>query len=121
MSLLPSNYEVRFGFAGNAYFHMIVFREAGAAVPTHQHAYAHVSRVLRGKVRYERGDGHVQEMEGSIEGPGLVEVPAGIAHTFIALSDDAVVECVHMLRDEDGEPLPFDCSNRDAMAATARL
>jgi hypothetical protein len=115
----PSDYEVRFGFCGNLYFHTIIARKAGVVYPTHRHGYAHASRVV-GRVKYLGEDGTEQIVEGTAEAPGLIEIPAGKAHGFVLLDEGSVVECIHVLREEDGMPLGFDCSLKDASAATGR-
>lgn len=87
---------------GNQYFHIMSFAKAGDFIPTHEHAYDHVSQILRGSAR--------------VIGPGkdeigkagdFIDVPAGAAHGFTALEDETVVQCVHILRWPDGTIVPF--------------
>lgn len=104
---------------GNIYFHMMTMTEAGDVVPTHRHSYGHVLQVQKGRVRvWSEKDG-----DRIISAPGLFDVPAGVSHDMEALDAGTVCCCIHPLRDEHDQLMPFsyEATSRELANATGRL
>lgn len=75
--------------------------KAGALLDTHAHKYPHLLLVASGTVLV-KADG----VEREVQGPGAVQIPAGVAHDLVAKTD-ALAACVHICRLPNGEQFPF--------------
>jgi quercetin dioxygenase-like cupin family protein len=65
--------------------------KAGDLVPQHSHAFAHVSVIVRGRVKVWK-DGH---QLGDFFAPWGIMIEARTKHLFQALEDDTIILCVH--------------------------
>lgn len=65
--------------------------DRGTLVPQHSHSWPHISYILSGVVRVWREDEHL----GDFVGPCSVKIPALRKHSFLTLSDNAVILCLH--------------------------
>ena len=101
------------------YHHRMTAKADGYVLPTHRHTYDHTTRCHAGRVTFWSEDG------GSIVmSPGDERiVPAGVAHDVEFHEAGSVVECVHELRDEHGEKVPFsyELTPRDGLRLTGLL
>lgn len=92
---------------GPLFFRPIKFTAVEQDVPFHQHPRAHVSFVVRGRVRATLRKGGVEETRdyeaGAVE-TCLIHVPAGVEHRFVALTADAITACVFAHYDRHGNP-----------------
>lgn len=75
--------------------------DAGTLIPQHSHEWPHLTALLQGCVRVYRAD----EMLGDYRAPAVVQIPAGVLHTFLTLTPDVCMACIHNADHiEDGEP-----------------
>jgi quercetin dioxygenase-like cupin family protein len=65
--------------------------DAGSLVPQHAHRWPHLTLVISGAVRVWR-DG---VMLGDYRAPAAIKIPALEMHTFLTLTDDVILACVH--------------------------
>ena len=68
--------------------------KAKSVVTQHVHTHDHVTLVSRGTVRAWQ-DG---EDMGEFVAPAMITIPAGKKHSFMAITDDVVLCCLHNLR-----------------------
>ena len=68
--------------------------KAKSVVTQHVHTHDHVTLVSRGTVRAWQ-DG---EDMGEFIAPAMITIPAGKKHSFMAITDDVVLCCLHNLR-----------------------
>jgi len=71
--------------------------DADTALPQHSHEFPHLSLIVRGSVRVwcdavELGDFHA---------PATVKIAAHAFHTFLTLTDDVCIACIHAVGDAD--------------------
>lgn len=66
-------------------------RDAGTLLPQHSHEFPHLTLVMRGAVRVYRAD----ELLGDYRAPATVRIPAGVLHTFLTLTPDCALACIH--------------------------
>lgn len=76
--------------------------DRGTLLPQHSHEFPHISYIVSGSVRVWRGD----EQLGDFTGPCSIKIPALAKHSFLTLSDNVVILCIHNAdrADPDGEP-----------------
>ena len=65
--------------------------DAGTLIPQHRHSFDHLTAVMQGGVRLWR-DG---TLKGDFFAPATIHIPAHTMHTFQALTDGAVLACIH--------------------------
>jgi hypothetical protein len=65
--------------------------DAGTLIPQHSHEFPHLTPLLQGSVRVYRAD----EMLGDYHAPAVVQIPAGVLHTFLTLTSDCCLACIH--------------------------
>jgi hypothetical protein len=57
--------------------------------------------IMRGSIRAYRAD----ELLGDYHAPAVVQIPAGVLHTFLTLTPDCALACIHNADHvEDDEP-----------------
>jgi len=87
-------------FAG-VYAKAYIVPDAGSLLPQHSHKTGHVTAVTAGSVRAWRDD----ELLGDFHAPALICIPANTMHSFLTLSDNAGLICIHNADHlEDDEP-----------------
>lgn len=69
----------------------IALSHSGMMIPQHAHAYPHVSVLVRGSVR-AWADG---KLLGDFVAPVGITIVANVKHTFLTLSNDTIILCVH--------------------------
>ena len=65
--------------------------DKGARLDQHAHVYAHVSVIVRGRVRLYAGGRYV----GDYKAPAGLYIAAVMRHQFVILEDDTIILCVH--------------------------
>jgi hypothetical protein len=65
--------------------------DAGTLIPQHSHRFDHLTALLRGSIRAYRAD----ELLGDYHAPAVVQIPAGVLHTFLTLVPDCALACIH--------------------------
>lgn len=65
--------------------------DAGTLIPQHSHDFPHLTALLQGSIRAYRGD----DLLGDYHAPAVVQIPAGVLHTFLTLEDDVALACIH--------------------------
>jgi hypothetical protein len=73
--------------------------DAGTLLPQHAHAFPHLTLLMRGSVRAWRGE----EMIGDYRAPAVIRIPANELHTFLTLTNDVALACVHNADHIDGD------------------
>jgi quercetin dioxygenase-like cupin family protein len=76
--------------------------DVGTLLPQHAHEHPHLTLVMRGAVRVWRGD----ELDGDYFAPATLKIPAREPHSFLTLTDNVVLACVHAVGEAD-EPAIF--------------
>lgn len=76
---------------GGVYIKEMLTPDVGTVVPTHSHAYDHLSYLAAGAVRVWQ-DG---ELVGDFEAPAAIRVPAHRKHAFMALVPMTLILCIH--------------------------
>jgi quercetin dioxygenase-like cupin family protein len=75
--------------------------DAGTLIPQHSHDFPHLTALLQGSIRAYRAD----ELLGDYHAPAVVQIPAGVFHTFLTLTPDVALACIHNADHiEDDEP-----------------
>lgn len=74
-------------------------RDAGTLLPQHAHEHPHITLVMRGVVRAWRGE----EMIGDFHAPAVIRIPADTLHSFLTLTNDVALACVHNADHVDGD------------------
>lgn len=95
--------QSQLAIAGNVFVKYMKFTKKGQEMKGHMHVYDHVTLLAVGAVR-ATCDG----LEVELEAPHLIVTRANKLHSFVSLTDEAMLACVHALRDDDGEILPPD-------------
>jgi len=90
---------------GNVWFRQMEFLKKGARKEGHVHNFDHVHFVVKGKVEVfeliSKNGKIIEKSLGILEAPAKIKVPAGTAHTVVALEDNTMALCVQAVRDED--------------------
>jgi hypothetical protein len=73
--------------------------DAGTLLPQHAHEFPHLTLLMRGSVRAWRGE----EMLGDYSAPAVIRIPANELHTFLTLTNDVALACVHNADHIDGD------------------
>jgi quercetin dioxygenase-like cupin family protein len=73
------------------YYKQYRVADAGTLIPQHRHDFPHLTALLQGSVRVYRAD----EMLGDYHAPAVVQIPAGVFHTFLTLEPDCALACIH--------------------------
>jgi quercetin dioxygenase-like cupin family protein len=73
------------------YYKQYRVADAGTLIPQHSHEWPHLTALLQGSVRVYRAD----EPLGDYHAPAVVQIPAGVFHTFLTLTPDACLACIH--------------------------
>ena len=73
--------------------------DAGTLIPQHSHEFPHLTALLQGSIRAYRAD----ELLGDYHAPAVVQIPAGVLHTFLTLTPDVVLACIHNADHIDGD------------------
>ncbi len=74
-------------------------RDAGTLLPQHAHEFPHLTLIMRGTVRVWRGE----KMIDDYRAPAIVRIPANTLHTFLTLTDDCALACIHNADHIDGD------------------
>jgi hypothetical protein len=74
-------------------------REAGTLMPQHAHEFDHVTLLMRGAVRVWAGENLI----GDVHAPGVIRIQAHTLHTFLTLTQDVALACVHNADHIDGD------------------
>lgn len=72
-------------------------------LPQHSHEFPHISLLVQGEVRVWRDD----ELVGDFSAPAGIKIDAHTLHSFLTLSDNVTIACIHNAdhADPDGEPV----------------
>jgi hypothetical protein len=73
------------------YYKQFRVPDAGTLIPQHSHEFPHLTALLHGSVRVYRAD----ELLGDYHAPAVVQIPAGVLHTFLTLVPDCALACIH--------------------------
>ena len=73
--------------------------DAGTLIPQHSHRFDHLTTLLQGSVRVYRAD----ELLGDYHAPAVVQIPAGVFHSFLTLAPDVALACIHNADHLDGD------------------
>jgi len=73
--------------------------DAGTLLPQHAHEFPHLTLLMRGAVRAWRGE----EMLGDYRAPAVVRIPANELHTFLTLTNDVALACIHNVDHIEGD------------------
>ena len=65
--------------------------DAGMIVPQHAHQHPHISLIMSGSVRVLSDGG----TSGEFSAPAAVKLPALVKHSFITLTDNVTIACIH--------------------------
>lgn len=65
--------------------------DAGTLIPQHSHEFPHLTALLQGSIRAYRADAWL----GDYHAPAVVQIPAGVLHTFLTLTPDVALACIH--------------------------
>jgi quercetin dioxygenase-like cupin family protein len=89
---------------GGIYYKVWTVPDAGTLIPQHAHAYDHLTALLQGAVRVLHEDG---ELSGEYHAPDTIHIAARQKHSFLTLTGDTVLACIHNAdhADPDGEPI----------------
>lgn len=68
-------------------------RGVGLYVPQHSHTWDHITFVSLGSIRVWK-DG---VLLGDFHAPAGLAIPAGTKHTFLTLTPDTIISCVHRI------------------------
>jgi quercetin dioxygenase-like cupin family protein len=90
--------------SGNIFTREMVFHKVGDRNQGHKHTYDHYTILTSGSVQRVIDDIPDQEFRA----PSIFLTPKDQVHQFIALEPNTVVLCFHILKDENGVPLPED-------------
>jgi hypothetical protein len=102
--------------AGNVFVKYMKFTQKGQKMEGHMHVYDHVTLLASGTVR-----AFCEGIEVEFEAPHLIVTRANKLHSFVSLTDEALIACVHALRDDDGEILPPDSDLMEASKTVINL
>lgn len=83
--------------ADGVFIKTLVLDRDGLLVPQHAHSFAHVSVLVRGKIRVWRGEAYV----GVFAAPAGITIAAHVKHTFVSLTP-AIILCVHDIGQAEG-------------------
>ena len=87
--------------------------KANSIIVQHVHVHDHITLVSSGSVRVRQDD----VVTGDHHAPAVITIPAGCRHSFLALTDNVVLCCLHNLRGtglEAPQVLPQEVSHHDA-------
>lgn len=103
------HYQARDEAVSNVYIRAFRLTKAGVCVTGHEHPFAHVSILARGKVKVTvNGKDTVYDADAS-PWPVLIYVEKDLRHEFAALTDNVVMVCCHAQRDrETGDVIDAD-------------
>lgn len=82
---------VEIKMADGIFIKQMLIARSGTFIPQHVHPYDHTSMLAVGSVRLWK-DG---VLDGDYTAPTGILITAGIAHMFMALSDNTIVYCIH--------------------------
>ena len=105
--------QSQLAIAGNVFVKYMKFTKKGQKMEGHRHTYDHVTLLAAGAVRAT-----CEGIEVEFEAPHLIVTRANKLHSFVSLTDEVLLACVHALRDDDGEVLPPDS---DLFTATNKI
>lgn len=71
--------------------------QAGTMLPQHAHESDHISLIVSGSIRVWCDD----RMLGQFIGPAMVKIAARQKHSFLTLTDNVMIACIHALDSED--------------------
>jgi hypothetical protein len=115
--IFPNGYEVVpggddfFFHVGRIFVKQMQFVHAGQAAITHAHKFDHVTLLVHGVVALETdGDTTVYD---ATEKPCVIDVPAGVHHSMVCLSDSALALCIHDTHGLDPDDLSIDFMKRE--------
>lgn len=97
---------ITIGLVKNVYVRMISLPTVGYEVQGHSHPYDHMTLLSSGSVKVT-----CEGIEKNIAAPCIFLTGAFKVHSFVATSDNTVLSCIHVLRDEQGEILPEDAED----------
>jgi quercetin dioxygenase-like cupin family protein len=85
--------------------------DAETLLPQHSHQFPHISYIVKGGVRVWQDE----ECLGDFYAPHALKIPAHAKHSFLTLSDDVVILCIHNADHLDAadEPLIAEDHNLD--------
>ena len=98
--------SITIGLVKNVYVRMINLPTVGSEVKGHSHPYDHMTLLSSGSVQVT-----CENLERHIVAPCIFLTGALKKHSFVATSNDTVLSCVHVLRDEHGEILAEDAND----------
>ena len=73
------------------YVRQWVVPDRGSLVPQHSHCHPHISFFVCGVVRVWRDDDQL----GDFVGPCSIRIPAFTKHSFLTLTDNVTILCIH--------------------------
>ena len=73
------------------YYKVWRVQDAGTLIPQHGHHHSHLTAVLQGAIRAWRDE----ECLGDFLAPAVVRIPAYTLHSFLTLTDDVALACIH--------------------------
>jgi quercetin dioxygenase-like cupin family protein len=87
----------KFAACANVFCRIMNFEKAGDANQGHHHEYDHVTLIAAGSVKVL-----VEDREAIFKAPHFIFIDKNKEHQLIALEDNTVACCIHMVRDGDG-------------------
>ena len=103
-----SKCEINTEIFGNIWFKQMIFNKTGDYKTGHIHSHDHVTLVTNGSVEaFEVFFGPKGREKdkckslGIFTAPAYIKVPAGMAHTIVALENDSTAYCLEAIRDGD--------------------
>lgn len=76
--------------------------DAGTLLPQHAHRWDHLTILMRGSITLWRD----RTLDGDYHAPATLKVPAKQLHSFLTLTDNVVLACIHNVDHvEAGEPV----------------
>ena len=67
-----------------------VIPKAGSLIPQHAHVFSHLTMLVRGSVKVAHGN-----QIDHYDAPAGIHMPAGVKHTFLTLTNNVELWCVH--------------------------
>ena len=106
---ITPNY-VEFAEVDDIWVRAYTIEKANSVIVQHVHAHDHITLVSSGSIRVWQDGIETEERHA----PTVITIPAGCRHSFLALTDNVVLCCLHNLRGtglESPQMLPQEVSH----------
>lgn len=90
--------EIRIGYVANLYSRMMAFKKAGDVEHGHAHQFDHLTLLASGALRVT-----VEGKTTDFVAPHMLYIHKDKMHELVALEDNTVAYCIHVLRTNDGD------------------